>query len=124
MRLNCALLNLSTGGLPEIWDSGITNSGGVCRLNHGRFHGVQTALTRVDGGGNSSPRDRHDGLRGEPQSARSRQYHSALQKEYGQLGTAKIREMNELRHENTSLQRLIVDLRLEKSYASGCAQKR
>ena len=33
---------------------------------------------------------------------------------YGQLGTAEIREMNELRDENTRLKHLVADLNLEK----------
>lgn len=35
-------------------------------------------------------------------------------KKYGQLGTAEIREMNELRDENTRLKRLVADLSLDK----------
>ena len=35
-------------------------------------------------------------------------------KKYGQLGTAEIREMNELRDENTRLKRLVADLTLDK----------
>ena len=34
-------------------------------------------------------------------------------KKYGQLGTAEIREMNELRDENTRLKRLVADLSLD-----------
>ncbi|MGH7707277.1 MAG: transposase [Vulcanimicrobiaceae bacterium] len=33
---------------------------------------------------------------------------------YGQLGTAEIREINELRDENTRLKRLVADLALDK----------
>jgi putative transposase len=35
-------------------------------------------------------------------------------KKYGQLGTAEIREINELRDENTRLKRLVADLTLDK----------
>lgn len=35
-------------------------------------------------------------------------------KKYGQLGTSEIREMNELRDENTRLKRLVADLTLDK----------
>jgi putative transposase len=35
-------------------------------------------------------------------------------KKYGQLGTPEIREMNELRDENTRLKRLVADLTLDK----------
>ena len=35
-------------------------------------------------------------------------------KKYGQLGTAEIREINELRDENTRLKRLVADLSLDK----------
>ncbi len=35
-------------------------------------------------------------------------------KKYGPLGTAEIREMNELRDENTRLKRLVADLSLDK----------
>jgi putative transposase len=35
-------------------------------------------------------------------------------KEYGHLGTAEIREINELRDENTRLKRLVADLTLDK----------
>ena len=35
-------------------------------------------------------------------------------KKYGQLGTAEIREMNELRDENTRLKRLVADLSLDR----------
>jgi putative transposase len=35
-------------------------------------------------------------------------------KRYGQLGTPEIREMNELRDENTRLKRLVADLTLDK----------
>ncbi len=38
-------------------------------------------------------------------------------KKYGQLGTSEIREMNELRDENTRLKRLVADLALDKSHA-------
>lgn len=36
-------------------------------------------------------------------------------KRYGQLGTPEIREMNELRDENTRLKRLVADLTLDKT---------
>ena len=35
-------------------------------------------------------------------------------KKYGQLGTSEIREMHELRDENTRLKRLVADLSLDK----------
>jgi len=35
-------------------------------------------------------------------------------KKYGQMGTVEIREMNELRDENTRLKRLVADLSLDK----------
>ena len=35
-------------------------------------------------------------------------------KKYGELGTSEIREMNELRDENTRLKRLVADLSLDK----------
>ncbi len=36
-------------------------------------------------------------------------------KKYGQFGTSEIREMNELRDENTRLKRLVADLSLDKA---------
>ena len=35
-------------------------------------------------------------------------------KKYGELGTSEIREMNELRDENTRLKKLVADLSLDK----------
>jgi len=45
-------------------------------------------------------------------------------KKYGQMGTVEIREMNELRDENTRLKRLVADLSLDKGDAPGRALKK
>ncbi len=45
-------------------------------------------------------------------------------KKYGQLGTSEIREMNELRDENTRLKRLVADSVAGQSDAPGCALKK
>jgi putative transposase len=45
-------------------------------------------------------------------------------KKYGQLGTAEIREMNELRDENTRLKRLVADLTLDKTMLQAVLSKK
>ena len=47
-------------------------------------------------------------------SRRSRKHATPLEEKYGQLGTTEIREINELRDENTRLKRLVADLTLDK----------
>jgi len=73
-------------------------------------HGAQTTLTRVDRGGSTPRRERYYARRSGSESGRSRYYVLLWKKKYGQMGTVEIREMNELRDENTRLKRLVANL--------------
>jgi len=77
-------------------------------------HGAQTTLTRVDRGGSTPRRERYYARRSGSKSGRSRYYVLLWKKKYGQMGTVEIREMNELRDENTRLKRLVANLSLDK----------
>jgi hypothetical protein len=96
---------LTVGGHPENWASETTLSGRIIGSMDEGFYGPQTAfpesiaavLRRVEAGIPIAELARKAGVH-------ENTIH-LLKKKYGQLGAAEIREINELRDENTRLKR-------------------